>query len=261
MLGRSLRQVLVTRPEPQASEWVQRLGELGVPAQALPLLHIGPAPDPEAIQNTFAGLAAGDLVMFVSPNAVLQFFSAISTGRMSASWPTDVWAACTGPGSAECLRSAGVPAERIVQPAPGDRLDSESLWKQLHLQSWSGRRAWIIRGEGGRDWLAQKLADAGGDVRLVQGYSRGTAIWDARQQIVAQHAASHPGKWVWLLSSGEAVDALPGLISGQDWAGAWAFATHPRILNKAQAIGFQHVTLISPDVDAVVGAWLALERG
>jgi uroporphyrinogen-III synthase len=40
--------VLVTRPAAQAAGWVQRLGERGIEAFALPLIGITPAADPAA---------------------------------------------------------------------------------------------------------------------------------------------------------------------------------------------------------------------
>lgn len=259
MAGSTSQQLLVTRPEPQATEWVRRLERQGVSACALPLLHIAPAPQPELLCRMALELKAGDLVMFVSPNAVLQFFLALQGLEPSFKWPDAVTAACTGPGSAEGLRSAGVPLACIVQPAVGDRLDSESLWNRLKEQPWAGRTAWIVRGEGGRDWLAQQLASAGADVRLIQGYARGPAIWNPVQRQFAEHAASHPDAYVWLLSSGEAVDALPALLAGQEWGRAFAFATHPRIEAKAFEIGFGRVTLVSPDIDAVCAAWCTHE--
>ena len=94
--------VLVTRPQPQADAWVRRLCSAGLPAKALPLIEIGPAPDPVAVRTMAAGLRAGMLVMFVSPNAVSQFAACLPAGWV---WPDGVRAACTGPGTMAALQA------------------------------------------------------------------------------------------------------------------------------------------------------------
>jgi uroporphyrinogen-III synthase len=74
--------VLVTRPQPQADEWVARLQALGVPAVALPLMGIAAPADAAPVHAAWQSIAqpglAGEtlaLVMFVSPNAVDRFFA------------------------------------------------------------------------------------------------------------------------------------------------------------------------------------------
>ena len=75
--------LLVTRPRPQCAAWLARLAALGVPAAALPLIEIRPADAPAPVQAAWQALADTDLAVFVSPNAVEQFF-AQATGR---GWP------------------------------------------------------------------------------------------------------------------------------------------------------------------------------
>ena len=68
--------VIVTRPAAQAQAWVRDLCERGLDAVALPLIAIGAAADPVVVQAAWETLSQHNLVAFVSPNAVEQFFSA-----------------------------------------------------------------------------------------------------------------------------------------------------------------------------------------
>ncbi|TDM09452.1 MAG: uroporphyrinogen-III synthase [Ideonella sp. MAG2] len=240
---------LITRPEPQASQWVGKLAALQVHAVALPLLAIAPAPVPLAVQQAAAEWKAGDVVMFVSPNAASQCLACLSAGW---GWPAGVMAAATGPGTVAVLAAAGVPPELIVAPdAQAAQWDSEHLWLRLQSLHWPGRRAWVVRGDGGRDWLAHTLAGAGAQVQFVQAYARERPLWTPAQLAVVAQAAAEPQAHVWLLSSSEALDHLQALAPGVDWARSVALASHPRIAERARAVGFGRVHEIQATPQAV----------
>lgn len=241
--------LLVTRPEPQASDWVSRLQALGLRARALPLLAVGPAPDPAPLQAARQALAPGSLVMFVSPNAVLQSAAA---GFFDSPWPAGVRAGATGPGTVQALSESGVPAESIVAPA-GDAaaFDSEHLWQRLSTEDWRGRAVWIVRGEGGRDWFADTARAAGAQVQLVQGYVRGAARWTPEQQRWLTEALADPDRHCWLFSSSEGLEHLGAAAPGADWSRSRCLVTHPRIAAAAQSLGLGTVDLIGVGVAAV----------
>ncbi|NML14049.1 uroporphyrinogen-III synthase [Azohydromonas sp. G-1-1-14] len=245
--------VLVTRPQPQADEWVRRLRGAGFDAAALPLLHID-AVAPGPLRDAWQELAGAsiDAVMFVSPNAVSRFFAARPAGL---AWPASVWAAAPGPGTAQALVDAGVPAERVLQPdAASERFDSESLWAHMQSLPWAGRRVRVVRGEGGRDWLAQRLLEAGARVDFLQAYGRGAPRLDAAQQALLHEALSRAPHFIWLFSSSEAVGHLPALAPGADWSRSQALASHPRIAQAARELGIGRVDAVSPAFDAVCAA-------
>lgn len=243
------RLALITRPQPQATQWVGKLAALGLHAVALPLLEIAPAPEPDAVRAAAAHWAAGDLVMFVSPNAAAQCLACLGAAWP---WPAGVQAAATGPGTVAVLKAAGVPAECIVAPdADAAQFDSEHLWLKLQAQEWQGRRAWVVRGDGGRDWLAQTLQAAGAEVQFVQAYSRGRPEWSPAQLAVLAQAVAKPEAHVWLLSSSEALDHLLALAPEVAWSRSVALASHPRIAQRARALGFGRVDEIQPTPEAV----------
>lgn len=240
--------LLVTRPRPQCAAWLARLAALGVPAAALPLIEILPARDPAPVRAAWAALACVDLAVFVSPNAVEHFFA----HAKGASWPAQTLAACVGPGSAQALVAHGVPSALVVQPAAqATSLDSEHLWEQLSpRRDWAGARVLLLRGDGGRDWLAERLAERGAQVEAVTVYHRaGPRFTDAEQALLGA-ARAEPASFVWLFSSAEAVGHLRGL----GLAGQRAIATHPRIAEAALAAGFAPVVLARPDPEAVTRA-------
>ena len=253
------RCVIVTRPQPQADEWVVRLQALGLPAAALPLLGIAGPTDAGAVDAAWQQLPGRALVMFVSPSAVDRFFALRPAGL---AWPAGVIAAGTGPGTRRALLQAGVPELALVTPPEaGGRFDSEALWTVLQGQrDWRGRSALIVRGEGGRDWLADTLRQQGAQLHFVEAYRRTVPVPDAAGLVLLRAAQDRPQAHVWLFSSSEAVGHLPALVPGGRWSDACALATHPRIAEAAQRLGFGSVLSVLPSPDAVAAALLAEPR-
>ena len=242
--------VLVTRPAAQAAEWVARLHERGVTALALPLLDILPAPDAAAVVAAWSHLDAHSLLVFVSPNAAEQFFA---LRPAQAAWPQSTRAASTGPGTSQALLRLGVPRAQLVGPADdAAQFDSEALWAQLANDDWHDRRVLIVRGDGGRDWLAETLRAHGARVAHLAAYRRGPPRWHDAEHAVLAAALAAPADHLWLFSSSEAIDQLVATAGEAGWRAARAIATHPRIAARARQAGFGSVTLSRPELDAVV---------
>ncbi|RVU44703.1 uroporphyrinogen-III synthase [Rubrivivax rivuli] len=243
---------IVTRPAAQAADWVAALHALGAAASALPLIDIAPPTDPTPVRAAWERLPSRALVMFVSANAVQHFFALAPAG---AGWPAGVRAGCTGPGTAAALQAAGVPAAAVVQPAPGAGLDSEGLWAQLEAEPWAGRQVLVVRGEEGRDWLADTLRERGADVAFVAAYRRCPPVLDAAGQALLARAQAEPAAHGWVFSSSEAVAHLRALVPAARWQGACALASHPRIAQAAREAGFGRVELLPAPTPAAVTAW------
>lgn len=257
------RCALVTRPRAQGQAWQERLAALGVRAELLPLIDIVGAPDRTALRAWFDSLAGGPprpaaLVMFVSPNAAQCLVDALPAGWR---WPAGLLAATTGPGTTAVLCEAGVPPDLIVTPAAdAAQFDSEALWAVLAPRlAWAGRRVAIVRGDGGRDWLAAQLRAAGAEIEFVQSYARRPPQLDAAGRQLLDRALKRPEAFAWLLSSSEAVDHLQAVApAGARWADALALASHPRIAARAREAGFGAVIEIRPTPEAVAQALAGL---
>ncbi|CAM3836650.1 uroporphyrinogen-III synthase [Paracidovorax anthurii] len=251
-------------------QWVVQLHARGIDAVALPLIAIRPCAHPEAraalraARQAWAGWRA---VMFVSSNAAHHFFEPeglhVAEFAEESAIKTRVWS--PGPGTARALRQAGVPAAAIDQPDPGAaQFDSESLWQQVAPQVQPGDRILIVRGAQaetgeaeasaghGREWLAQQIAAAGGRAEFVAAYERAAPQLSPPQQALARAAAADGS--LWIFSSSEAVAHLREALPGQDWHGARALATHPRIAQAAQDAGFGAVRQCRPALDDVVAS-------
>lgn len=249
--------VLVTRPAAQAAEWVAGLRERGIDADALQLIGIRPPHDEAPVLAAWAGLARHRLVMFVSPNAAEQFFALRPAG---AAWPAGTLAGSPGPGTSRALRALGVPAASIAEPAADAiQFDSESLWQQLQAHDWRGVSVLIVRGESGRDWLADTLRAQGAAVSYVTAYERCAPVLDEPAQALLRKALAVPGQHVWMFSSSESIAHLEAVAPLADWRGATALATHPRIAERARSAGFGVVHECRPSMEAVVACLQSIE--
>lgn len=257
--------ILVTRPEPQASEWVAALQALGEQAAALPLIEIGAPGSTQAVEEAWRHLATTRLVMFVSPNAASWFARLRPPGTL---WPPGTLAAAPGPGTVQAVSSlladAGLRLDQILSPpAHSEQFDSEHLWPVLSGHDWQGQDILVVSGgesgeARGRQWLTDRLQAAGGHVRAVLAYQRGPACWTSAHQALARRAREAPASHLWLLSSSQAVAYMSDLL-GQMPSGACAVATHPRVADSARLAGFKHVNVARPLPEAVAQARRSLQ--
>jgi uroporphyrinogen-III synthase len=247
--------VLVTRPAAEAAEWTRELRSRGFDAQALPLIAIQPVPDVAPIGDAWAQLGCARAVMFVSGNAVREFFAHRPPG---ASWPVATRAWATGPGTRQALLRQGVAPGLVDAPsADASQFDSETLWRQVGLQVRADDALLIVRGAGGagadregRDWLADRLRARKAQVRTVVAYLRVAPVFTDEERALAEASADA----AWLFSSSEAIGNLAAWLPARSWARAQAVATHPRIAQAARDASFGVVCLSRPSVDAVADA-------
>lgn len=252
--------ILVTRPEPQASQWAQQLIDLGQRAQALPLMDMGPPADAMPVQATWRQLAQHRCLMFVSPNAV-QWFA--RQRPEACAWHPGTLLAAPGPGTAqaalEALSPSGLRATDILSPSSdSEQFDSEHLWPLLSPLPWAGQSVVVIGGSEdgqpkGRQWLSEQWQGAGAQVTAIVAYERHLAQWDERQQQLARQAWADPASHAWLLSSSQAVSNLVTLL-GHPPESSIALCTHPKVSATARAAGFSRVVDTRPQAADVAQA-------
>lgn len=260
--------ILVTRPQPQAAEWVQALREHALDAHALPLITIEAPADPAPVTELWRHLARQRLLMFVSPAAVDWFFR---LRPPEAAWPAGTLAAAPGPGTARQLMAAGAacgltPSQILSPQADAEQFDSESLWPALAPLTWQGQSVCIVSGGDhqearGRTWLAEQLRAQGAQVHALLCYQRGPGRWTPAQQTLARAALANPSAHLWLFSSSQGIDHLidthlrdltPPVAA--HWSQARALSTHPRITERARRLGFTDILETRPTLQAVVEA-------
>ena len=279
------RTVLVTRPEPQASQWAQALRDQGLLAMPLPLMSTVAPTDAAPVQRLWQTLHSEALapasppgwraLMFVSPAAVQWFFAQRPADLAPAPWPVQTWLAAPGLGTAQALRQAltalpgpapGACAGPVLLHPPADaaQFDSEHLWPVLAPLDWSGQHVAIISGGDaeqakGRQWLTARWQSAGAQVHTVLTYQRGPSTWSPDEQALARRAWQAPEAHTWLCSSSEALQLLqthhlPALGLAQPPQGHRLLATHPRIAEVAHTLGWQNVETCAPTLEAVSAA-------
>lgn len=268
--------VIVTRPATEARKWLDGLRHAGFDALALPLIAIAPAPDPAAVRAAWERIESFDAVMFVSANAVAQFFALKPAQSTVFSAGTDIKtrAFVTGPGSLSALQRASVDARHIDAPDPDSgQFDSEALWAVVVHQVQPGFRLLVVRGTHaiapsenpisdvdigvGRDWFAEQVRAAGGEVEFVVAYQRALPLLTDQELALAQQAAVDGS--VWLFSSSEAIDNLACVCPHQSWSQAKALVTHPRIARTAREAGFAVVLESRPTLASLMASIESLQ--
>ncbi|EON17264.1 bifunctional uroporphyrinogen-III synthetase/uroporphyrin-III C-methyltransferase [Cupriavidus sp. GA3-3] len=274
--------VVVTRPAGQSRQLTEALQAAGLDVLSFPLLGIGPAVDDAPLRAALARLNTFALVVFVSPNAIAYALDALAGVQGVAQWPAQVPVAVVGPASVAALAERGIapPACRVIAPAgaaangqgPDDaapeaealRFDSEALWARLDPAALAGKPVLIIRGNGGRDWLGDRLREAGAQVEAVEAYQRtlpepSAMQWQAVRDNLRPGAAPH----AWLLTSSEAVRNLDALarqhLSPEEDAAlrqVQCIAPHARIAEQALALGFPHILRAAPGDAGLLAACL-----
>jgi uroporphyrinogen-III synthase len=254
--------VVITRPAGEAQAWVEALQAAGHEPLALPLIDIGPAKHLAPLQQAWAQCSQWQAVMFVSAQAVRYFFQ---NQPAVLTWTQGPRCWATGPGTHKALQQAGVPEGLIDSPAADAlQFDSEALWQRVGPHMQAGQSVLIVRGNDagedaqaapagtGRDWLAQQLQAIGVQAQFVVAYERSAPVWSAQQTELAAQAATDGS--VWCFSSSQAIHHLALALPAQSWAQARCIATHTRIAQTAQTLGFGEVHLTRPSLTDVLGS-------
>lgn len=199
--------MLVTRPAGQAEALCERVEGAGFAVSRQPLLTIEPLPAPAPAQRRLLrSLDACRHCIFISGNAV----------RFGLPWIRDHWP--TWPPALRCYAvgegtAASLRAEGLAVLTPGARMTSEGLLALPTLSDVAGEGVVIVKGEGGRRELAQRLSARGARVHDLVCYRRGTPAIDPaalRQQL------ARDGVRAILVSSAEALAKLSALLRSRE---------------------------------------------
>ncbi|NLP61794.1 fused uroporphyrinogen-III synthase HemD/membrane protein HemX [Paraburkholderia sacchari] len=265
--------VVITRPAGQSRSLAAQLESRGLRTLEFPLIAIEAVRDDAPLREALGALDRYALVVFISPNAVDRAFSYYSA--ISSIWPHALPVAVVGPASVAALARHGVaaPEHRVISPErPADeesaRFDSESLYaaleKTLGENAFADKRVLIVRGDGGREWLAERLREAGAEVEAVAAYRRAMpeppiGVWET------VHALLGGLPHAWLVTSSEGVRNLDELAREHLTAGelvelrhALLVAPHARIGETARGLGFDRITVSGAGDERIVETLLGL---
>jgi uncharacterized protein HemX/uroporphyrinogen-III synthase len=230
------RGILITRPAGQAERLVSLVEAAGGRPIAFPALEIEPLPELATPQGNF------DLVIFVSPTAVQ-----CSAGRMHDSGAR---VAAVGSGTRRELEAHGF--HDVLAPQEGG--ESEALLALPELHDVAGKRVLIVRGEGGREALADTLGARGAQVEYFECYRRILPRADAAPLAAAWDRGEVDAATV---SSSQGLDNLVTLLGAARLAARPMFVNHARVAEHAREAGIPEPIVAGPGDEETAEALVA----
>ena len=248
--------VLITRPQQRAAQLCAALRDAGASVRHLPLLAMEPlqeGSDRKYLQRN-RELA---LQLDVYQRVVCVSVTAVEYGldwleNFWPQWPRGLTWWGVGVATAEALVARGLQAGQ-----PGGAMNSEAL---LAMPGWqdqdmAGERVLIVRGVGGRDYLAGELVRRGARVDFLECYRRVLPVTLDTQTLREAACWAHAIG----VSSGETLQYLEQLwqVDGRLPAELAATLVMPgeRVTGLARAAGFAHcLTAENASTEATVAA-------
>ena len=224
--------VLLTRPAEESALLAASLSDVGIFSSSLPLLEIEALPVTPEQQAVWADLGRYCAVIVVSKPA-----ARLGVQRLERHWPRLPWFS-VGAATAQVLADHGLD---VHYPPSGD--DSEALLALPALREAIARtdaRVLILRGEGGRELLAERLREQGASVDYLELYRRFLPAYDPGVLMQRIQLERLNGL---VVSSGQGFLHLQAL-AGSDWpqvAQLPLFVPSPRVAEMARAAGAEKV--------------------
>jgi len=223
--------LLLTRPADESAALSGALAQVGIFSSSLPLLEIAPIPVSDTMLDVIQGLNRFDAVIVVSKPAARIGVDLLNRYEPQPSSPS--WFS-VGAATAQILADNGL---SVGFPAEGD--DSEALLELPSLREAVARpfsRVLIMRGEGGRELLAERLRELGASVEYLELYRRGLPQYPPTALPDRIEAERLNGL---VVSSGQGFEHLRQL-AGDAWpalARLPLFVPSPRVAELARAAG------------------------
>ncbi|MDY7562764.1 uroporphyrinogen-III synthase [Pseudomonas sp. CCC3.2] len=227
--------LLLTRPAQESAALATLLGDVGVYSSSLPLLDIEPLPITGAQRSMIFDLDLYSVVIVVSKPAARLALLLID--EIWPQPPIQRWFT-VGAATAQILEEYGLD---VAYPQGGE--DSEALLELAPLKETlasPGARVLILRGEGGRELLAERLRGLGASVDYLPLYRRTLPSYAASELPRRIEAERLNGV---VVSSGQGFEHLR-ILAGDAWpdvARLPLFVPSPRVAELAYAAGAQTV--------------------
>jgi uroporphyrinogen III methyltransferase/synthase len=161
------RTVVVTRPREQAASLVELLEALGASVLLAPTIRIEPRPLDDDVAAVLRELAAYQLVVFTSANAVRVFAGYLARGAEDGGMPVGPVVAAVGPATATALEKHGLACHLVP-----DEYVAEGLLDAFEEQAApvAGARVLIPCARDARDVLPETLRERGAVVDVLHIY-------------------------------------------------------------------------------------------
>jgi uroporphyrinogen III methyltransferase / synthase len=257
------KRVLVTRAAHQAGEVVSLVRSRGGRPVVVPMLRIGPAPDPAAVTRAVSELGSYDAVVFTSENGVARFFDALAgAGRDARAFGAALVAAIGG-ATRDALRSRGIEADLVPASAVGESL-AAALIEALAARRGEVRGARILlpRARVARDVVPDALRAHGATVDVVAVYETLPPEAPAKAELI--EALRTRSIDVVLLMSSSAVTGLRDLVGDLGLLAPVTLASIGDVTTRTATELGLHVAVTAPEstLESLVSAVEAhLQKG
>lgn len=225
------QKVLVTRPEQQAEPLCDMIESASGHAVLFPVIEIVSLAVEQAVIDSVTEV---DMLIFVSRNAVEFFFQ-------QANWPKldHIRFVAVGAGTAKLINAFGI--NDVLMPEL--KAGSEGLLSLPELNDVANKKIMIVRGQGGRDLLANTLTERGAKVSYLELYQRRPSVKHPEEVNKAVGCDSI------ICTSVEGVENLVDLLHEHDdnLLTKPLIVVSERIKIVAEKIGFQRI-MVTEDV-------------
>ena len=242
--------ILVTRPSPAGDILVSRLRTLGLVAWSFPLIEFSPGRELNSLTDRLDTLTSNDLVFTLSQHAVT--FAHAHLQQAHKTWPVQPSYFAIGRTTALALHKVS----GIDVRYPLDQEISEVLLQLPELQNIQGKRALILRGNGGRELLAKTLTERGAIVEFCECYQRNMKYYDGAEEAMRWHTR---GVHTLVVTSGEMLQQLFSLTPlwyRENWLlRCRLIVVSERLVNLARELGWQDIQVAdNAENDALIRA-------
>jgi uroporphyrinogen-III synthase len=236
--------ILVTRPRHQAESLCNLIEQQGWNAIRLPTLDIVAAKK-EQIRHQFETMSQYQWLIFISVNAV-NFAIKANNGKIDCFKNNSI--AAVGKATGKALIAAGL----LVDLVPETSFNTEGLLATKEMNDVKGKSCLIIRGEGGRESLADSLRARGAKIDYLEVYQRiQPQILDSTGLIMLQQEKLN----AITISSGESLNNLLKMV-GQglhdELIAIPLIVISQRLKVLAEQIGFKQITVSEKAEDAAI---------
>lgn len=247
MIAESAKIILVTRPSPTGEQLMNRLRALGLVAYHAPLIRFSAGSELTKLPGLLQTTRAGDLVFILSQNVIRYVNPLLHSNKRL--WPSELLYYAIGRHTASVFQA--VSHLPVTYPTIAT---SEELLTMTDLQQLSGKKALLLRGNGGRELLGKTLMQRGAEVSYCECYRRNPIHYNANQQI---NDWRRLGINTLVVTSGEMLQQLHTLVS-PDFCSFWLLdcrmiVVSERLALLAKQLGWHDIQVAkNADNDALI---------